>query len=165
MMNSKKGQAAIEYIMDYSWALLLLAIVIGAIFFTGAFNPTQFVMKECYFGPQFKCNSQLIDRSPSTQLLINITNLHTYRIKLKNVSFSSDDLGTKLFSPTPATIINSSDSNLLDISFPKQSIKGEIKKILVNITYYICAEEVNPTCNETDSFQHIVSGRIVEQVS
>ena len=37
----KNAQAAIEYLMTYSWAILILAVVIGAFFYMNVFNPNQ----------------------------------------------------------------------------------------------------------------------------
>lgn len=67
-MKTMKGQAAIEYMMNYGWAVLVLAIVMGAILFTGVFNPNYFVMEECYLGPALNCHAQLISGATDTTL-------------------------------------------------------------------------------------------------
>jgi len=38
-MFDKKGQAALEYLMTYGWALVVIVIVIAALFAFGIFNP------------------------------------------------------------------------------------------------------------------------------
>ena len=37
--NSGKSQSAIEYLMTYSWTILITAIVLGLLYFLGAFTP------------------------------------------------------------------------------------------------------------------------------
>ncbi len=171
-MQSRKGQAAIEYLMNYSWAILVLAIVIGAMLFSGVFNPNYFVMEECYLGPAFKCHAQLIGNPASgAKLLINITNAHGYPVKIKNMTFSAENLGKSGATSTPLDFgnvrIENSASNVSGVTFPgpMQPEKGVAKKILMNLTYYICAEEVNPACDATPPFVETVSGRVVAQVN
>ena len=78
-----KGQSAIEYITTYSWALLVLAIVIGALFELGLFNPNEFASQECTLTLDFNCltyymaqNGLLtINIQQTTQNPINVTGI------------------------------------------------------------------------------------------
>ena len=38
MMN-RKSQSAMEYLMTYGWAILVVLIALGALFYLGVFNP------------------------------------------------------------------------------------------------------------------------------
>lgn len=38
-MYNKKAQAAMEFLMTYGWAILIVLIVLAALFFLGVFNP------------------------------------------------------------------------------------------------------------------------------
>jgi hypothetical protein len=38
-MSNKKGQAAMEFLMTYGWAILVVLIALGALFYLGVFNP------------------------------------------------------------------------------------------------------------------------------
>jgi len=40
-----KAQSAMEYLMTYGWAILIIAVVLGALFQLGVFNPNNFVSK------------------------------------------------------------------------------------------------------------------------
>ena len=42
MWVSGKGQSAMEYLMTYGWAILIIAVVLGALFQLGVFNATNF---------------------------------------------------------------------------------------------------------------------------
>ncbi len=43
---TKKAQGALEYLMTYGWAVLILVIVGAALFASGAFNPSAFTGKK-----------------------------------------------------------------------------------------------------------------------
>jgi len=42
---SSKAQSAMEYLMTYGWAILIIAVVLGALFQLGVFNPMTFAPK------------------------------------------------------------------------------------------------------------------------
>ena len=39
-MNNKRAQSAMEYLMTYGWAILVVLIALGALFYLGVFSPT-----------------------------------------------------------------------------------------------------------------------------
>ncbi|MEM0201836.1 MAG: hypothetical protein QXR73_01515, partial [Candidatus Micrarchaeaceae archaeon] len=40
-----KSQSAMEYLMTYGWAILIIAVVLAALFELGVFNPLTFAPK------------------------------------------------------------------------------------------------------------------------
>jgi len=44
-MAEKKAQSAMEYLMTYGWAILIIAVVLGALFQLGVFNANNFAPK------------------------------------------------------------------------------------------------------------------------
>ncbi len=54
-MQNKKGQAAIEFLVTYGWAIMSAIIVIGALSYFGIFNTQRYISDACYFGDQFTC--------------------------------------------------------------------------------------------------------------
>jgi len=55
MMRSTKSQAAMEFLMTYGWALLVVIIVIAALAVFGLLNPNRFLPEKCEFGPGITC--------------------------------------------------------------------------------------------------------------
>jgi len=51
----KKGQAAMEFLMTYGWALLVVLIAIAALAFFGVLNPSRFLPSTCTLAPGFSC--------------------------------------------------------------------------------------------------------------
>jgi len=52
-MYSKKAQSAMEYLMTYGWAILIILIAIGALFYLGVFSPST--PNVCQFNSPFMC--------------------------------------------------------------------------------------------------------------
>jgi len=55
--HSRRGQAALEYLLTHGWALLVLALAIVILYGIGIFNPNRYVAEECIFQPGFGCAS------------------------------------------------------------------------------------------------------------
>jgi hypothetical protein len=55
MRCRKRGQAAMEFLMTYGWALLVVLIAIGALAFFGVLNPSKFLPNSCTLAPGFAC--------------------------------------------------------------------------------------------------------------
>lgn len=52
----KKGQAAMEFLMTYGWAILVVLIAIGALAYFGVLNPSRFLPESCTIGPGISCD-------------------------------------------------------------------------------------------------------------
>ena len=52
----KRGQAAMEYLMTYGWALLVIVIVLGALVYMGVLNPQGMVPETCNLQAGLMCN-------------------------------------------------------------------------------------------------------------
>ena len=52
-MYFKKGQSAMEYLMTYGWAILIILIAVGALFYLGVFSPS--VPNTCNIPAPFSC--------------------------------------------------------------------------------------------------------------
>ncbi len=52
-----RGQAAVDYLSTYGWAMLIMAIVLAALLWLGVFNPFGRVPDRCSFEPGIKCES------------------------------------------------------------------------------------------------------------
>jgi uncharacterized protein (UPF0333 family) len=64
--KDKKAQGALEFLMTYGWAFLVILIMIGALAYFGVLSPTKFLPERCTFGSQFVCKDYLITTDGST---------------------------------------------------------------------------------------------------
>lgn len=69
----KSSQAALEFLMTYGWAFLIILIMIGAISYFGILNPRKLLPNRCSFGSEFQCLATQISATANT-----------FRIRLKN---------------------------------------------------------------------------------
>ncbi len=65
-----KLQSAMEYLMTYGWAILILAIVLAALYGLGVFNASKFLGSQCLLQARFSCPS--ISMSSNGLLTINL---------------------------------------------------------------------------------------------
>jgi hypothetical protein len=74
-MFSKKGQAAIEYLATYAWALFALLLVVG-VTATLILHDSARVSLDCTFGDHFMC-TEIIYNEASTSFRLAIKNVET----------------------------------------------------------------------------------------
>ncbi|MCX8200253.1 MAG: hypothetical protein N3G76_02175 [Candidatus Micrarchaeota archaeon] len=68
----KKGQAAMEYLMTYGWALLVIVLVLGALIYLNVLNPQSRLQDTCNLPIGFKC--EVAGLTQDGYLKLRITN-------------------------------------------------------------------------------------------
>ena len=89
-----KLQSAMEYLMTYGWAILIIVVALGAIFSLNLFSPGTFVNNQCVLPNGFACISYSIAENgmltlnllQSTQDPLNVTGVacNTGKLSLTN---------------------------------------------------------------------------------
>lgn len=67
-MYNNRGQAAMEFLMTYGWAILAAVIVIGVLASFGVFSPSTYVPNRCVVSAPFGCNAGTADSTNGVQL-------------------------------------------------------------------------------------------------
>ena len=67
----KKGQAAIEFIMTYGWAILVVMVAIAALAYFGVLSPSKFLPERCILPPGMACTQH---KATTTGLTLVVTN-------------------------------------------------------------------------------------------
>jgi len=80
----RKGQSAMEYLMTYGWAILVIIIVIAVLFYIGVLNPRNVTPTSCTFPPGISCSSFKL--TTSNILTVRIGQAVGRRINVTNVS-------------------------------------------------------------------------------
>ena len=52
---NKRGQAALEFLTSYGWAILVVLVMIGALSSFGILSPGTFLPERCNIDPSFQC--------------------------------------------------------------------------------------------------------------
>ena len=59
--SNSRGQAALEYLITYGWAFLVIIASVGVLSYFGLLNPSRYIPASCEFGEQLKCIDHYID--------------------------------------------------------------------------------------------------------
>jgi len=51
----RKGQAAMEFLMTYGWAILVVLAAVGALAYFGVLSPSRFIPEKCYLSGGIGC--------------------------------------------------------------------------------------------------------------
>jgi len=74
MFNDKKGQAALEFLMTYGWAILAAVIVIGALAYFGVFSPGRYAPDTCLLSAPLGCDEHNIQEAGNGTINMVIRN-------------------------------------------------------------------------------------------
>ena len=58
-----KAQSAMEYLMTYGWAILIIAVVLGALFSLGVFGGSSLLGTSCVASPGYYCQNPVLSAS------------------------------------------------------------------------------------------------------
>lgn len=68
-MKGKRAQAAMEFLMTYGWAILIILVAIAALAYFGVLNPARYVADSCTLSLPFVCKDFSV-RATGIQLVI-----------------------------------------------------------------------------------------------
>jgi hypothetical protein len=72
LTKTTKSQAAMEFLMTYGWALLVVIIVIAALAFFGLLNPSRFLPEKCEIAPGINVLDFSAKTNDSTSSILNL---------------------------------------------------------------------------------------------
>lgn len=83
----KRAQAALEFLITYAWAFLVILITIGALYSFGVFDFAKFLPQRCLFTSQFEC----IDFSfAGDQVRLRLINNIGENVRITSLSVTND---------------------------------------------------------------------------
>ena len=86
----KKSQAAMEFLMTYGWAILVVLVAIGALAYFGVLSPDRFLPAKCVLPPGLACIDFKIDSATDKVTIVLRNGLGA---DLKDVSFTTSSGG------------------------------------------------------------------------
>jgi len=99
-MKEERGQAAMEFLMTYGWAILVVLIAIGALAYFGVLNPGRFLPRSCTLIPGLDCSEFKVDSSDGQVQLFIRNGLGA------SLDFSALNLDTNLDGTGDCTAVN-----------------------------------------------------------
>lgn len=108
----QKGQAAMEFLMTYGWAILAAVIAIGVLAYFGVFSPGKYVSGSAVVNPPFYVNAYNIKATGVTLELknsggedYNITSINVSSCGINNtVTLISADTSKAMLIPCSPTV-------------------------------------------------------------
>ena len=99
MRFSNKGQAALEFIMTYGWAILVVLVAIGALAYFGVLSPDRLLPNKCILASGISCDDAKVTANGITVKLTNSlgqdlqnAELHSYGTCIHGVVAGNGDL-------------------------------------------------------------------------
>ena len=66
-----KSQAAMEFLMTYGWAILVVLAAIGALAYFGVLSPEKFLPEKCILEPGLACIAHKVEPTKTTLVITN----------------------------------------------------------------------------------------------
>ncbi len=103
-MFKRKGQAAMEFLMTYGWAILVVLAAIGALAAFGVLRFDNLAPEDCKFGGGFDCVEKASARD--TTITVGLVNSNgDYNISNPGVSSSAYDCSNITITPVEDTAL------------------------------------------------------------
>ncbi len=90
----KNGQAAMEFLMTYGWAILVVLAAIGALAYFGVLSPDKFLPEKCTANPPFACTQYKVSQGYNT-VNMSLQNSVGTGVKFITVKLRCDSTGTE----------------------------------------------------------------------
>ncbi|MBI2550095.1 hypothetical protein HYV83_02840, partial [Candidatus Woesearchaeota archaeon] len=90
--NRKSGQAAMEFLMTYGWAILVVLVVIGALSYFGVLSPATLLPEKCTFPVSVSCTDFSVLGTGGLTLVLQ--NGAGRDMIIQGITASSEALGT-----------------------------------------------------------------------
>lgn len=135
----KRGQAAMEFLMTYGWAVLVVLIAIAALAYFGVLNPAKFLPSSCTIAPGIGCEEFKI--AETGESLIRLRN--AIGEDLVNVTVAIGSTNTNCSAPYEMPL---KDGGLLECSVTLTGLTAEERfKEDIEVTYIKSGQSIRHT--------------------
>ena len=139
-----KAQAAMEYLMTYGWALLVIVIVLGSLFYLGVFNPQTNIQDSCSIPGEISC--EIMGLSEDGVLNIKLTNLQP--AQLSNVEIGWVDDNEVLYKSNPQSL-NIGETKIFTLKTQEKGSIGNSKQGKIQVSYSTGTSDLKKTLTGT----------------
>ena len=145
--ESRKSQAAMEFLLTYGWAILVVLVAIGALSYFGVLSPDRLLPSKCILPSGIACTDFKVDGGAAQTVTIVLRNglgFDTTGVVLAVTSCTG--------SPAAITLANGAQQSIADTTCAL--VSGSRFSGDVNVTY----------TNADTSISHKVQGSITARV-
>ncbi len=139
-----KAQAAMEYLMTYGWALLVIVIVLGSLFYLGVFSPQTSVQDFCSIPGEISC--EIMGLSEDGELIIKLTNLQPAQLTNVQIEWISDDELEYVSDPQS---LNIGETKVFTLVTQEKGTIGNSKQGKIQVSYSTGTNDLKKTLTGT----------------
>jgi hypothetical protein len=91
----RRGQAALEFLTTYGWAILIILVMIGALSYFGVMNPGEMVPDKCVFSAGIGCQeyAAITSATEDDTIQAKLLNGFGYAITISDVTVRTSGVG------------------------------------------------------------------------
>ncbi|MBX4196287.1 hypothetical protein KW805_01740 [Candidatus Pacearchaeota archaeon] len=146
----KKGQAAMEFLMTYGWAIMVAIIVVGVLGYYGVFSPGKYITGSAILNPPFYMNAWSVVSDADT---ITPGDQSEVNIEIKNNGGSNYDVRSVAvvgcgLNDTQTTILTGK-TQAFNIPCTSPLVNGENFKGDVTVVYTKSGSSIESTSTGT----------------
>ena len=119
--RSRSGQAAMEFLMTYGWAILVVLAAIAALAYFGVLSPEKFLPEKCILEPGMFCVNNKVEPAQTTLILLNSFG-RTITVNSVTAGGCSTSFDTTMLDQEQKTFVLTGCSN----GAQKEKFKGDI---------------------------------------
>ncbi|MDI3473947.1 MAG: hypothetical protein PWR30_270 [Candidatus Woesearchaeota archaeon] len=90
MFEGKRSQAAMEFLMTYGWAIMVVLLALGALAYFGVLNPENLLPERCTFPVGFQCADHSVDPT-ANEVRFRIVNGKGSGVIIYNLSITDSE--------------------------------------------------------------------------
>jgi hypothetical protein len=139
-----KAQAAMEYLMTYGWALLVIVIVLGSLFYLGVFNPQTSVQDSCSIPGEISC--EIMGLSEDGELIIKLTNLQPAQLSNVQIEWVSDE---EVSYASSSQSLNIGETKVFTLATEEKGAIGTSKQGKIQVSYSTGTSDLKKTLTGT----------------
>ena len=143
----KKGQAAMEFLMTYGWALLVVLAAIAALAYFGVLSPDSYLPEKCTLPSGIPC---LDFTAPSTSE-VNLVIQNSAGFDISSVTASVDELGSCTVNSTTGNDNNLTNGEKATLYCSGSDVGSGKFKSVINLNY----------TNEDTGLDHNKEGELI----
>lgn len=152
MENARHGQAGLDFLMTYGWALLLIVLIVGALFALGIFDIGTFLGSRASGFAQLQPTAWRVADSGALTMILKNNAGTDININTINATLRTETLNYS----TVTSIANGRESSTITIgTFSNAPSRGSSYSVRVEITYTDVAT----------NFQYLDAGTVTGKVS
>ncbi len=156
--ESRKLQTAMEYLMTYGWAILIIGIVLVSLYELNVFTPSNYVSPVCTLPSGFTCAGNSL--TGNGILTVNIEYTNTDPIQINQIGCNTNQTTAHITTYTSPIAMDTGENLTLTVQCysGNSNFQGQIGSMLSGSLL------VNYTDTQT-GFNNLIYGKIISKVT